>query len=221
MDGSRFADHSYTHRKHLTLDRHIKHHRSSLNLDSMDYPSSSKPVVDRRSKGYTFRSPWGGKCEFVTGVSGRALKVSFFWPDVGLSLSHNQQCRHRNEAAEGQVSDISELRFNLPATGASGGTIGAPEQPPKRSSRLMRPHLRSYSSFDFPYQGEETFEGLTNYFDERGNINLSLGRERAGGGFQGKQAKLGKLIIEEMGLKMLDLTVATNMALWWRAYDRT
>lgn len=61
----------------------------------------------------------------------------------------------------------------------------------------------------------------TSYRDEDGNIDLSLGQERAGGGFGGKQAKLGKLIIEDEGQKMLDLVVAANMALWWRAYERT
>lgn len=51
-------------------------------------------------------------------------------------------------------------------------------------------------------------------------LDLSLGQEFAGGGFGGKQAKLGKLIIEDEGLKMLDLLVAANMALWWRAYEK-
>jgi hypothetical protein len=37
----------------------------------------------------------------------------------------------------------------------------------------------------------------------------------------GKQIKLGKLIVEFEGLKMLDLVVAANMALWWRAYEKT
>lgn len=51
-------------------------------------------------------------------------------------------------------------------------------------------------------------------------LDLSLGQEHAGGGFGGKQAKLGKLIIEKEGLQMLDLIVAANMALWWRVYER-
>jgi hypothetical protein len=51
-------------------------------------------------------------------------------------------------------------------------------------------------------------------------LDLSLGQERAGGGFSGKQAKLGKLIVYGEGTKMLDLLVAANMALWWRAYER-
>ena len=40
--------------------------------------------------------------------------------------------------------------------------------------------------------------------NEHGRIDLALGQERAGGGFGGKQAKLGKLIIEPEGLKMLE-----------------
>ena len=52
-------------------------------------------------------------------------------------------------------------------------------------------------------------------------LDLSLGQEFAGGGLGGKQAKLGKIIIEDEGLKMMDLLVAANMALWWRAYDKT
>jgi len=51
-------------------------------------------------------------------------------------------------------------------------------------------------------------------------LDLSLGQEFAGGGFGGKQAKLGKIILEDEGLKMLDLLVATNIGLWWRAYEK-
>ena len=51
-------------------------------------------------------------------------------------------------------------------------------------------------------------------------MDLSLGQELAGGGFGGKQAKLGKLIIEEEGMKMLDLVVAANVGIWWKVYGR-
>jgi hypothetical protein len=49
-------------------------------------------------------------------------------------------------------------------------------------------------------------------------LDLSLAREHAGGGFQGKSAKLGKLIVEDEGIKMLDLVVAACMGVWWRSY---
>ncbi|KAJ5729927.1 uncharacterized protein N7483_004435 [Penicillium malachiteum] len=52
--------------------------------------------------------------------------------------------------------------------------------------------------------------------DER--LDFSLARELAGGGMRGKSAKLGKLIIEDEGIKMLDLVVAACMAVWWRGY---
>jgi hypothetical protein len=57
--------------------------------------------------------------------------------------------------------------------------------------------------------------------DDSGDIlNLSLGREKAGGGIRGKRAKLGKLIVHDEGLKMLDLIVAANMGIWWTVWER-
>jgi hypothetical protein len=52
-------------------------------------------------------------------------------------------------------------------------------------------------------------------------MDLSLGQEFAGGGFGGKQAKLGKIVLEDEGIKMMDLLVAVNVGLWWRAYDKS
>ena len=51
-----------------------------------------------------------------------------------------------------------------------------------------------------------------------GQFDLALGREKLGGGFDGEQAKLGKLIIEPEGQKMLDLIVATNLLAFRRAF---
>ena len=52
-------------------------------------------------------------------------------------------------------------------------------------------------------------------------LDLSLGREKAGGGNRGSRAKLGKLVIAEDGLKMLDLVVAANVGVWWTSWERT
>jgi hypothetical protein len=57
--------------------------------------------------------------------------------------------------------------------------------------------------------------------DDAESSDLSLGQELAGGGATGKRAKLGKLIIEDAGMQMIDLVVAANMSLWWRAYGQT
>ena len=53
-----------------------------------------------------------------------------------------------------------------------------------------------------------------------GHLDLRLGREKAGGGRRGKNAKLGKLVIEDEGLKMCDLVVAASMGVWWQHYAR-
>ena len=52
------------------------------------------------------------------------------------------------------------------------------------------------------------------------SLDLSLGRELAGGGLRGRDTKLGKVILKNEGLEMLDLLVAANMSLWWRAYTK-
>jgi len=44
---------------------------------------------------------------------------------------------------------------------------------------------------------------------------------KAGGGNRGKRAKMGKLIIAEDGLKMLDLVVAANIGIWWAAWEKS
>jgi hypothetical protein len=66
--------------------------------------------------------------------------------------------------------------------------------------------------------------GQTDDDNESGNdeerMDLSLGQERAGGGMGGKEAKLGKLIVEQEGLQMLDLVVAANVGVWWGVYEQ-
>jgi len=51
-----------------------------------------------------------------------------------------------------------------------------------------------------------------------GRLDLTLGQEALGGGHRGQQAKLGKLLIFPDGYRMLDLVVATNMVMFWRAW---
>ncbi|KAI9643597.1 hypothetical protein NHQ30_008219 [Ciborinia camelliae] len=58
---------------------------------------------------------------------------------------------------------------------------------------------------------------ISNDNDDR--MDLSIGQEKAGGGNRGKRAKLGKLIIHDEGLKMLDLIVAANIGVWWTVWS--
>ncbi|KAJ5082835.1 hypothetical protein N7532_011878 [Penicillium argentinense] len=67
-----------------------------------------------------------------------------------------------------------------------------------------------------PRRSTSTSSGGADSDEDR--LDLSLARELAGGGMRGKSAKLGKLIIEDEGFKMLDLVVAACMAVWWRGY---
>lgn len=110
---------------------------------------------------------------------------------------------------------VSELRFNLPKIVKTPSP--RPEESSKRSSFFHRGrHSRNSSSVDV--NREDGMESVRNSLNR---LDLTLGQEYAGGGMGGKQAKLGKLIIEDEGLKMMDLLVAANLALWWRAYEKT
>ncbi|KAB8292969.1 hypothetical protein EYC80_007333 [Monilinia laxa] len=62
-------------------------------------------------------------------------------------------------------------------------------------------------------------DDLTISNDNNDRLDLSIGQEKAGGGNRGKRAKLGKLIIHDEGLKMLDLIIAANIGVWWTVWN--
>lgn len=82
-----------------------------------------------------------------------------------------------------------------------------------RASRFARQNQFGNSH---PRRSTSTSSGGEDSDEDR--LDLSLARELAGGGIRGKSAKLGKLVIEDEGFKMLDLVVASCMAVWWRGY---
>ncbi|KAK5168604.1 uncharacterized protein LTR77_005913 [Saxophila tyrrhenica] len=195
MPGSRFAEHSYTsnHRKFASFSNASEDSSIRPTMREERHSVDFSAVGDRRSKGYSFTTPWDGSCEFVTTATGKSLK-----------------CRHRIGNA---VVEVSELRFNLPA---SSRDAPAPLASKPSSYFHRHRHLRSSDDGD-----DDDFDGGSSIMiTEDGRIDLSLGQERAGGGFGGKQAKLGKLIVQPEGVKMLDLLVAANVGLWWRAWER-
>jgi hypothetical protein len=176
--------------------------RDPNNAANSPYPDLTPPLMDRRSAGYSFFSPWDGRCDFSTSTSGRALK-----------------CRHHLPNNQGSV-EVSELRFNLPTTSKQTATPTSLAE--KRGSYFHGLHrrLKSNDSWGGGPSPEGEQELPTYMVDEDGNLDLSLGQEKAGGGFGGKQAKLGKLIVHPDGVAMLDLLVAANIGLWWRAWER-
>ncbi|KAF2445748.1 hypothetical protein P171DRAFT_359033 [Karstenula rhodostoma CBS 690.94] len=171
-----------------------------LTRENQSYSSIQVSEKQSTFRGYVFTSPWNGRCEFVTGAGGGSLK-----------------CRHIVPGLQGAppvALSVSELRFNLPSSSKASTPRG--EESSKRSSFFHKPrHSRNNSSMGG--SRAESTEDVRRSFDR---MDLSLGQEFAGGGFGGKQAKLGKLIIEDEGLKMMDLLVAANVALWWRVYER-
>ncbi|EME81092.1 uncharacterized protein MYCFIDRAFT_25608 [Pseudocercospora fijiensis CIRAD86] len=199
MPGSQYGEHLYNKSRRSSsvttfsapMDEASMRHSMRYSVD-MGSSTSSAPYADRRSKGYTFNSPWDGRCEFSTGATGKSLR-----------------CKHYPPRTPGQSIEVSELRFNLPTSSSKAANAPLTD---KRSSYMSGLHRRLHSSSE---------DGSVDFvFDDDGNLDLTLGREKAGGGFGGKQAKLGKLIIQPEGLAMLDLLVAANVGLWWRAWGR-
>ncbi|KAK4574263.1 hypothetical protein LTR86_002024 [Recurvomyces mirabilis] len=190
MPGSRYGEHTYGHSRAKSTEDTPMNGDMKMSLRnrlSVDISSTRPATMNKRSKSYTFTSPWDGRCEFSTGATGKSLK-----------------CRHTHS---GRTTDVSELRFNLPNSSKSTPTPLSE----KRASYFSR-HTR-HDSWD---------GGVSPGFvlNDDGKVDLTLGQEKAGGGCGGKQAKLGKLIVEPEGLVMLDLLVAANVGLWWRAYER-
>ncbi|KAH1423574.1 hypothetical protein KXV70_006112 [Aspergillus fumigatus] len=95
-------------------------------------------------------------------------------------------------------------RSHSGTSGSTSSVSGIPGHTP----RQKQIHTRKPSS-------SSTSSGAA---DDPDRLDFSLAREPAGGGMRGKSAKLGKLIVEDEGIKMLDLVVAACMAVWWRGY---
>ena len=191
--------------------------RPSLEQGSQSSYSPRTSIDDRAmpkgpTKPYSIQSPWHGTCEFSTGIAGRSLKCK-----------HSYISKNPMYSAGIASATVSELRFNLP----SSKVLGSPQprrpvsgngQESKRSSIFRGAYHRRGSSHDSIVASGSYQTGKD--MEPEDSLDLSLGQEHAGGGFGGKQAKLGKLIIHPEGLQMLDFIVAANMALWWKVYEK-
>lgn len=207
--------------------------RNSPNTQGYSAQSNTSPEEQRRpcfsypesslinTKAYTFVSPWNGKCEFTTGIAGRSLKCKHTLPSVTASPGKDAS----------PAVTVSELRFNLPSSKMFGPA--SPRRPPLSAASPSCTESfflndnginRPLESVDFDDQDNTQDEESANQIIKLANGYEDhvdgLGREHAGGGLRGNQAKLGKLIIKDEGLKMLDLLVAANMGIWWGVYGR-
>ena len=176
-----------------------------------------------------FTSPWQGQCAFTTGLDGRSLR-----------------CRHllpmASSTGETSSKNVCEIRFNLPwlrikkrnVQTQSEGENGPAARTIPRSAEAKEVFRRSVQRLRSG-SGSKMLPGLSddqtlqtnfeniklrsNATDQQHGMDLSLGQEKAGGGFRGSSAKLGKLILENEGLKFADLAVGACMSIWWTHYS--
>ncbi|KAI9680798.1 MAG: hypothetical protein M1817_004238 [Caeruleum heppii] len=232
VEGSSLWDRSFHHRRFASTDssKSTSTRGSSLDLtlhhgrhgSSVDYTNGTRKPKPRK---YFFLSPWEGRCEFTSSGGGRTM-----------TCKHSLPISNQISSWESAVT-ISELRFNLPQAIINSASLSSlspsyslDSTRSKRSSlfasscasssststlrSILNPHLTSQSSqSSSPLDSHPpvTHPSLP---------GPHLGREKAGGGNRGKRAKLGKLIVHDEGLRMLDLLVAVNLGVWWRAWER-
>ncbi|KAL7939352.1 hypothetical protein V8C35DRAFT_286407 [Trichoderma chlorosporum] len=184
---------------------------SANSLSSGEYksgsPTSSRPDK-MKPRGYTFTSPWGGRCEFRTGNGGRSLLCHHFLHE-GEVGAYNPLVPDASPSRSASTV-VSELRFNLP-----GSDLFPSGEVSKGDGDRRLGHFSKFIKSAMERYEDRDEDDVISPFD------VNVGGERAGGGNRGKRAKLGKLIIYHDGLKMLDLLVAANMGLWWGTWERS
>nr|POE78046.1 hypothetical protein CFP56_09687 [Quercus suber] len=196
MPGSRYGEHNYSHLKSGS--------DNSGNTSNHDVPRSAQAnSYDSAATANNTPPSFDRRTKGYAFNSPWDGHCEFSTGTTGKTL----KCFHT--LGRHSTTEVSELRFNLPTKSK------LPQAAEKRSSYFA--HQRHQSIAEW----EGGVDAPTIMIGEDGRIDRSLGQENAGGGFGGKQAKLGKLIIAPEGLKMLDLLVAANMGLWWRAYERS
>jgi hypothetical protein len=224
MQGSTFSSNFSRHQKSISADSLPPYDPSTPrlpNLSARTSSDSSRPSLEPRmhtisltgaerskTKNYTFLSPWhGGRCEFSTSGIGGSLRCRHSFTSQYLSVDG------RNEPVT-----VSELRFNLPGGGPlASSTV---DDTSSASSLKLKPRRSPRRLLRGLHQRGNSDNYIPAYAGEEDRLDLTLGQELAGGGVTGKKAKVGKLIVYAEGCKMLDLLVAANMAVWWRAWDK-
>jgi hypothetical protein len=201
--------------------RHRRHESmnsvgSADSSDSTGGGSTSPTLITHpghglRPNGYVFNSPWDGRCEFRTGNGGKSLQCRHIiqLPATAYNPLSPPPTAKGSSSKWAYAPMVSELRFNLPSTELFKGREGS-------TSHQLHGHFSKLLRLDHRDDDDSSDEddGLVSPFD------LNLGREKAGGGNRGTRVKLGKLIIHDEGLKMLDLVVATNIGIWWGSWER-
>lgn len=209
--------------------------------------SNGKSAVEKNV--LAFDSPWNGTCCFVNAIDGKSLKIRHSISSNsstmdGITASLGEL---RFNLGWSVLSNVKDARIKKKETEPDKLPIPKLIESKKENFRKSFQNFRNKSRESFQRlkqdRDEEYLRDISNIetpttnnlvnqqvwtssvvtaendTDEEHRISLKLGRERAGGGFRGHSAKLGKLIIEDEGLKMCDLVVAAAMGVWWQHYD--
>jgi hypothetical protein len=191
-------------------------------------PGSPSNFSKLKSGYYTFTSPWNGTCTFSTSVNGRSLKCKHMIPSPGFPHSPNS-------TQENHAVTVAEIRFNTPFQGSHAHHHHSEHADPSgpyyynpSTNPSKRAAIANFINHKFDRRGSNSSTSSAGANEpppplprrpiDEDRIDLSLAREKAGGGMRGNSAKLGKLIIEDEGIKMLDLVVAACMTVWWKGY---
>lgn len=202
-----------------------------VRVNSNDFSEPSKTSVGKKPRQvYAFASPWQGMCILSNGVDGKSLRLRHSLPTNSNAIGE-------------QGAPAAEIRLNLPwsilrTRDVNRQSVPEPEKLPiaqligkskkqqfRRSMQVLKADSKQLlrELRDGKEQPEHDFADqkpiLYEQPDEKARISLRLGREKAGGGFKGDSAKLGKLILEDEGLKMGDLVVAACMGIWWQHWN--
>ncbi|KAK8040274.1 oxidoreductase-like protein [Apiospora marii] len=206
-------------------------------FDGGEAPIITMPGPGLKPRGYMFMSPWDGRCEFRTGAGGRSVQCRHILPGTGGAynplvngggagddgpLSPGGGRSRKGSAARSNIQAISELRFNLPSSELFNGSKSPSPEQQQHHQQGQHLHEGRERMRDRIINGmtNKTEDDLDDYEYEVGGYDMTLGKEKAGGGNRGKRAKMGKLIVCEDGLKMLDLVVAANVGIWWCVWER-
>ncbi|KAK8070269.1 hypothetical protein PG994_006885 [Apiospora phragmitis] len=212
-------------------------------FDGGEAPIITLPGQGLKPRGYMFMSPWDGRCEFRTASGGRSLQCRHILPgtggaynplvdgggvDDGGPLSPGDGGRSRKgSVARSNIQEISELRFNLPSSELFGGNKSPSPEQQQHQQQGIQQHQQLHEGRErmrdriLNQMTNKTEDDLDDYeYESTGGYDMTLGKEKAGGGNRGKRAKMGKLIVCEDGLKMLDLVVAANVGIWWCVWER-
>ncbi|PHH59460.1 hypothetical protein CDD81_3190 [Ophiocordyceps australis] len=188
-------------------------------IRSADPPVATGPSIEvprLKPRGYTFTSPWNSKCEFRTGNGGRSVQCRHLHGEGSDVYNPLVTDRAGGSLWSGYSTMVSDLRFNLPTSEVLGEHArSARDEWRGNFNKLLKPTARDERDAGVTATQDADEEDAVSPFE------VNVGLERAGGGARGSRAKLGKLVIYPEGLKMLDLVVATNMGVWWGAWEKT